>query len=493
MVLDINQLIKQAVAAHEEGKLEEAEHLYRELLVIEPNHPDANHNLGVLLFSLDKIDDSLQLFKTATEVNSNIEQFWVSYFNALIKGKKFRDVEIIFKKIADLKPEFIEAYKNLGYVLKTLGKAEEAEVIYKKVINLEPDYSMNHKNLGVVLIALKRFDEAEVCYKKAIRLEPGNAEFYSDLGYILFQKDKIDEAESNLTKAIEIDPNHGLALFIKGKILFDRSEFDFALKKFDNSDVADSRSRALICLYFLGRIEEIYQRIASQSELDEKNLRTAAFSAFISYKEKKVTAHKFCNNPIDFIKFSNLSSHLKDSNLLINEVIEELHNLKMVWEPYGKPVFKAFQSNFNLFENPSEKINDLKSIIMNEIDSYHLKFKNETCSFIKKWPSEKNINGWYVIYKQQGFQTEHDHPTGWLSGVIYLKVVPPLEKNEGAIEFGLNSKLYFDENSPKIIHQPKTGDIVLFPSSLQHRTIPFTTDTDRIIISFDLRPDLIKV
>ncbi len=28
--------------------------------------------------------------------------------------------------------------------------------------------------------------------------------------------------------------------------------------------------------------------------------------------------------------------------------------------------------------------------------------------------------------------------TGWLSGVIYLKVVPPLGKDEGAIEFSLN-------------------------------------------------------
>ena len=97
-----------------------------------------------------------------------------------------------------------------------------------------------------------------------------------------------------------------------------------------------------------------------------------------------------------------------------------------------------------------------------------------------------------MILKQQGHQNPHIHTGGWLSGVIYLKVVPTLDKNEGAIQFSLNGKHYFDDNSPKKIHEPQVGDIVLFPSSLHHRTIPFTTDTDRIIVSFDFKPIIKK-
>ena len=86
----------------------------------------------------------------------------------------------------------------------------------------------------------------------------------------------------------------------------------------------------------------------------------------------------------------------------------------------------------------------------------------------------------------------HLHTSGWLSGVIYLKVVPALEKNEGAIEFSLNGEKYHHKNSPSLIFQPEVGDIVFFPSSLHHRTIPFTTDTDRIVVSFDLMPEAAK-
>ena len=69
-----------------------------------------------------------------------------------------------------------------------------------------------------------------------------------------------------------------------------------------------------------------------------------------------------------------------------------------------------------------------------------------------------------------------------------MKFVPPLKKDEGAIEFSLNSRNYSDLKSPRLLYQPALGDIVFFPSSLHHRTIPFTTDTDRIIVSFDLMP-----
>ena len=172
-------------------------------------------------------------------------------------------------------------------------------------------------------------------------------------------------------------------------------------------------------------------------------------------------------------------------------MIEELKTIDTVWE--DKTTYNGFHSvnRINIFENPLEKLKNLKLIIVDEIDAYYSRFKNENCSYIKKWPSKKNIGGWYIILKQQGFQKVHIHPSGWLSGVIYLRVAPHLEKNEGAIEFSLNGWGYSDLSLPKKILNPKEGDMVLFPSSLHHGTIPYSTDTDRIVISFDLLPKII--
>ena len=93
MKLTSDQALQQGVALHKEGKLEEAERLYRAILHSQPTHPDANHNLGVLAVSLNKTEVALPLFKAALNFNPSIEQFWISYIDALIKESKFKNAK----------------------------------------------------------------------------------------------------------------------------------------------------------------------------------------------------------------------------------------------------------------------------------------------------------------------------------------------------------------------------------------------------------------
>jgi len=399
---------------------------------------------------------------------------------------------IACQKSVELAPENAEAHYNLGNTLHKLGRFEEAEKSCIKSIALAPKNAEAHYNLGNTLKELGRFKEAEESYRQVIDLKPDFAAAYNNLGSALKELGRLDEAESSYKQAITLKPDYTLALLNIGQLFFDKGEFEIALNYFDLCDTKRSRARALSSLYALGRIEDIYSRIEKRSKTDDENLWIAAIAAFLAKREKKDTTHNFCNNPLEFIHFSNISSHLEDSDSFISEVIKELHHVNTIWEPSNKTTRKGFQSNINLFENPLEKMSRLKSIIINELDLYYSKFKSESCTYIQKWPSEKRLFGWHVILKQHGNQNAHIHPSGWLSGVIYLKVVPTLEKDEGAIELGLNGARYSHVDSPKIIYQPKLGDIVFFPSSLHHRTIPFTTDTDRIVVAFDLMPKAAK-
>ena len=85
MEMTIEQVLKQAVVAHKEGKLQEAESLYRLILKTQPEHSDANHNLGLIAVSVNKVDSALLLFKAALDSDSTIERYWLSYIDALIK------------------------------------------------------------------------------------------------------------------------------------------------------------------------------------------------------------------------------------------------------------------------------------------------------------------------------------------------------------------------------------------------------------------------
>ena len=98
MELTIEQALQRGITAHREGKLQDAERLYRAILQSQPLHPDANHNLGVIAVSVNKADVALPLFRTALEANPKIEQFWLSYIDALIKEKQFENAKQVLEQ-----------------------------------------------------------------------------------------------------------------------------------------------------------------------------------------------------------------------------------------------------------------------------------------------------------------------------------------------------------------------------------------------------------
>ena len=545
MELTVEQAFQMAVTAHKEGKLQDAERLYESILRSQPQHPDANHNLGLIAISANRIGAALPLFKNALNVNPSIEQFWISYIDALVKDNqlknakrvvnqakkkglntkrlkallsqrrsrvdskvppqpqlsklleiyqrgRFREAEKLAKSLTKDYPDHAFSWKVLGAVLSHTGRTTESLVAMQASARLAPEDAEAQSNLGSVLQHLGRFEEAKASFAAALVLNPSYPEGHFSMGNALREMGRLDEAESSYTKAIALKPDYEDALMNRWQLLFDKGEFEAALKDIEACNSEQSRACSLETLYALGRIDEIYKRIEMQSELDDGNMSVAAFSSFISERQDKSTAHNFCPNPQSFIHIANISTYLEDPNKFITEVIQELEKVERAWVLDGKATatVKGFQTlnHINLFASPSEKMAQLESMILKELDAYYAKFQTESCSFIKKWPSRKDLRGWSVTLKQQGFQSLHIHPGGWLSGVIYLKVVPPLKKDEGAIEFSLNSLNYTHPDSSTRLHQPSPGDIVFFPSSLHHRTIPFTTDTDRIIVAFDLMP-----
>ena len=110
----VEQALQQAIAHHQTGLLQDAERLYRAILDIQPKHPDANHNLGVMAVSLNKTEAALPLFKIALETNPNQGQFWLSYVDALIKEKQFDNARSVLKQgkkrgLAGEKVDILEA------------------------------------------------------------------------------------------------------------------------------------------------------------------------------------------------------------------------------------------------------------------------------------------------------------------------------------------------------------------------------------------------
>ena len=235
MELTIEQALQRGVAAHKEGKLQDAERLYQAVLQSQPRHPDANHNLGLIAVSRGKTDTALPLFKTALEANPKIEQFWLSYIDALIKQKQFGNAKQVLDqakkqgvdrdKLNSLEAQFsLKSQKpNTASVsppqelLNTLlehyqkGRLSDAEKLSVQITQDFSEHQFAWKVLGAVLVATGRKSEAVDAKQTAVALSPQDAEAHSNLGNTLKELGKLEEAELSYTQAIALKPDYAEA------------------------------------------------------------------------------------------------------------------------------------------------------------------------------------------------------------------------------------------------------------------------------------------
>lgn len=325
-------------------------------------------------------------------------------------------------------------------------------------------------------------------YKKAISLNTNFADAYCNLAIVFNEQEEYAEAEAGFLRALSLKPNYGEAHYNFGNTLKAVKRYDEAISHYIKVTNSTVMSLVLECLYMAGRYDEFFGKLNIVSNADRANIRVAAISAFVSNQLCKEDVYPFCPDPIHFLKIAHLSDFIDDWELLISDILTEANSYELTWE--SRTTKFGYQSLGNLFDKTRPHAASLERVIDVALVDYLKEFQKVTNVFIKEWPQNRCIMAWFNKLLKGGFQQSHIHPTGWLSGVIYLETIDSPSDTEGAIEFGLHGYdlPILDANFPRFRHSPKPGDIVLFPSSLFHKTLPFNTEQSRCVIAFDLMP-----
>lgn len=238
---DLN--VNEAIHAHKEGRLKEAEELYCSILKSQPANLIVRNNFGALLITLGRLDEAAANYKKIVEIKPDNAEAYNNLGVTLFKLGKLNEVEEKYRAAIKLKPDYFEAHNNLGITLKELGKLDEAEASYRTAIELKPNYELAYNNLANTLKELGKLDEAEVCYRTAIELKPNYVEAHNNLGLILKQFGKLDEAEACFKKAIEIKPNYSDAIVNLDYLL---NEKDLLIKIFETKKILKKNKQSNI-------------------------------------------------------------------------------------------------------------------------------------------------------------------------------------------------------------------------------------------------------
>ena len=85
---------------------------------------------------------------------------------------KLRDAVSAYRKAVVVRPDYAEAYNDLGVVLESLEDFKQAEEAYLTALKFKPDFGAAHSNLALLYEGTQRLKEAATHWGARVRLGP---------------------------------------------------------------------------------------------------------------------------------------------------------------------------------------------------------------------------------------------------------------------------------------------------------------------------------
>lgn len=168
--MDVQARLQEAIALHQDGNLEDAGPIYKEILDAEPNQADALHFAGLLAHQAGDDDQGIALIKRSLEVF----------------------------------PSNAGAHNNLGNIYKRAGMTGEAIDAYHAALGINQNHADTWNNFGVLLRVSERFEEAEKALHSAVQVDPKHAEAWHNLGLLYLLTGHLEPAGDSFEKCLDL-------------------------------------------------------------------------------------------------------------------------------------------------------------------------------------------------------------------------------------------------------------------------------------------------
>ncbi|WP_440922257.1 2OG-Fe(II) oxygenase family protein [Candidatus Pelagibacter sp.] len=490
--LTIQETFNIAVKNHQEGKTDIAKKLYNQVLKIDPNHSQALKNIAIIFINLKDFQKAKECYEKVVEIDPNSTDAYYNLGLIFKELKEYQKAKSCYEKADNIQPNNTIIQTNLGIIFNDLGENQKAKDCYEKAIKINPDNGKAHYNLGAIYKDSGELQKAKICFRKAIEINPNEQEAHNSLGVIFQELGEYQKAKDCYEKAIEIKPNYGDVYYNLGQLLHERGEYHLAENYFKKaiqikpSDIRASNS-LLTNLYKMNNQSILFEELDSIINEGKMN---AVIGSICSRSEVKYGVKKenpFCNNPLDYVLKKDLNQKYDFKNVFVKCVNNILKD-DSISNRVQKLITNGYQTAGNLFANRDFDTNEIQKIIKIEIEKYRLYFKDSEEGFIKNWPTNYYLNGWLISMKKGGKLSAHMHDLGWLSGSIYINVPKKSDLESGNLVVCIDENENKNENKKSI--DVVTGSLCLFPSSLLHYTIPFESEENRIVLAFDMIPNL---
>ncbi|OIQ81139.1 TPR repeat-containing protein YrrB [mine drainage metagenome] len=253
--------LKLALALHQQGQLNQAEALYKEILLSQPLHFDALQLLATIAGQRRNSALAVELFEQALRIRPDHAESLSNRGNALLDLERHDEALSSYDRALAIRPDYAEAHNNRGNALRALGRPDEALSSYGRALAIRPDYAEAHSNRGNALLDLDRPGDALASYDRALGIRPDYAEACYNRGNALRELQRPAEALANYDRALASRPEYAEAHSNRGNALLDLKRPGEALASYDRAlgiraDFAQALNNRGNALMALNRLDE---------------------------------------------------------------------------------------------------------------------------------------------------------------------------------------------------------------------------------------------
>jgi len=235
-VKDLKAVYTKAAAFQKNGMLAEAARSYRFFLSKWPD-PTAYYNYGVVLKAMKLFDEAILNYQNAIALKPNYAEAFVNIGSIHIERGDYERALEQYDQAVRHNPMLAEAYYNRGVVLQELRRHDEALADYDRTLGLKPNYYLAFLNKSVILYELKRKAEAAGNYQQLLRVNPEHIDSLWNLGILKLSEGDFAAGWKLSESRLKLHADHFDARFqrpcwhgqqdIEGKTIFIRWEQGF--------------------------------------------------------------------------------------------------------------------------------------------------------------------------------------------------------------------------------------------------------------------------
>ncbi len=233
--MDLRSLYDQAISAHRQGRLSEAEQSYLRLLASAPGNNHARYSLGMLRVQQGRLQEALDLIGSVlTAVPNSPELLW-NYGNLLLQAGRYAEALASFDRGLGYEPNNPGLHLGRGDGLHGLKRHEAALESYDRALAIRPDDAVVHCNRGNTLMSIGRLEEALAAFDAAAAIQPDNFIVHNNRGNALKELGRLTEAVAALDRTLELQPDFSAAYLNRGKALCKNHQIAEAFSDFMRS------------------------------------------------------------------------------------------------------------------------------------------------------------------------------------------------------------------------------------------------------------------